>query len=280
MNRNKKLIVVTGPTASGKSDLAVELAKKYNSPVISCDSRQIYKELKIGTAPPSPEQLAAVKHFFVFSHSIFDHYTAGKYEIEAMDLLRELFKTHDTLIMAGGTGLYIDALCRGIDDFPATDMVLRNNLMERLNTDGLNSLNEELKILDPESYQMIDNANPQRIIRALEVCLSTGKKFSSFKTSPSKERDFACEYIVTNVPREELYSRINKRVDSMMKYGLLDEAKSLYPYRHLMALKTVGYKELFDYFDGKHSLDEAINLIKQDTRRYAKRQITWCKKYL
>lgn len=280
MNRNKKLIVVTGPTASGKSDLAVELAKKYNSQVISCDSRQIYKELKIGTAPPSPEQLAAVKHFFVFSHSIFDHYTAGKYEIEAMDLLRELFKTHDTLIVAGGTGLYIDALCRGIDDFPATDMVLRNKLMERLNTDGLNSLNEELKILDPESYHMIDNANPQRIIRALEVCLSTGKKFSSFKTSPSKERDFACEYIVTNVPREELYNRINKRVDSMMEDGLLDEAKSLYPYRHLMALKTVGYKELFDYFDGKLSLDEAINLIKQDTRRYAKRQITWCKKYL
>ena len=280
MNRNKKLIVVTGPTASGKSDLAVELAKKYNSPVISCDSRQIYKELKIGTAPPSPEQLAAVKHFFVFSHSIFDHYTAGKYEIEAMDLLRELFKTHDTLIVAGGTGLYIDALCRGIDDFPATDMVLRNKLMERLNTDGLDSLNEELKILDPESYLMIDNANPQRIIRALEVCLSTGKKFSSFKTSPSKERDFACEYIVTNVPREELYNRINKRVDSMMEDGLLDEAKSLYPYRHLMALKTVGYKELFDYFDGKLSLDEAINLIKQDTRRYAKRQITWCKKYL
>lgn len=280
MNKRKKLIIITGPTASGKSDLAIDFAHRYKSPIVSCDSRQIYKELLIGTAPPTPEQLAEIKHYFIFSHSIFDHYTAGKYELEALSLLNELFENHNTLIMAGGSGLYIDALCKGIDDFPATDLVLRKDLCERLKEEGLEKLRLELESLDPESYNIIDKANPQRVIRALEVCIATGKKFSSFKTASAKKRDFEIEYVVTDISRDALYDRINKRVDKMMENGLLKEAQSLYEHKDLTALKTVGYKELFDFIDGKFSLDEAVNMIKQDTRRYAKRQVTWCKKYL
>ncbi len=280
MNKKKKLIIITGPTASGKSDLAIDFAHRYKSPIVSCDSRQIYKELLIGTAPPTPEQLAEIKHYFIFSHSIFDHYTAGKYELEALSLLNELFENHNTLIMAGGSGLYIDALCKGIDDFPATDLVLRKDLCERLKEEGLEKLRLELESLDPESYNIIDKANPQRVIRALEVCIATGKKFSSFKTASAKKRDFEIEYVVTDISRDALYDRINKRVDKMMENGLLKEAQSLYEHKDLTALKTVGYKELFDFIDGKFSLDEAVNMIKQDTRRYAKRQVTWCKKYL
>lgn len=280
MNKKKKLIIITGPTASGKSDLAIDFAHRYKSPIVSCDSRQIYKELLIGTAPPTPEQLAEIKHYFIFSHSIFDHYTAGKYELEALSLLNELFENHNTLIMAGGSGLYIDALCKGIDDFPATDLVLRKDLCERLKEEGLEKLRLELESLDPESYNIIDKANPQRVIRALEVCIATGKKFSSFKTASAKKREFEIEYVVTDISRDALYDRINKRVDKMMENGLLKEAQSLYEHKDLTALKTVGYKELFDFIDGKFSLDEAVNMIKQDTRRYAKRQVTWCKKYL
>lgn len=280
MKSRKKLIVVTGPTASGKTDFAIDLALKYNSPIISCDSRQIYKELKIGTAPPTQEQLAAVKHYFIFSHSIFNHYTAGKYEVEAIELINELFLQQDILILAGGSGLYIDALCYGIDDFPAIDMNVRNNMMLRVKEEGIEPLLKELMELDPISYSAIDIANPQRVIRALEVCKTTGKPFSSFKTSSAKVRNFDIKFEVMDIPREELYSRINTRVDRMLDDGLIKEAQELYSYKHLTALKTVGYKELFDYFDGKNSLDQAINLIKQDTRRYAKRQITWFKKYL
>lgn len=279
MASSKKLIIIAGPTASGKTDKAIELALEYSSPVISCDSRQIYKELKIGTAPPSQEQLDLVKHYFIFSHSIFDYYTAGKYEVEALQLLNTLYKEHDVLIMAGGSGLYIDALCNGIDDFPEADLDLRSKLMDRLETDGLESLSNELLRLDPESHATIDINNPQRVIRAIEVTLSTGKKFSAFKTSPSKKRDFEIEKIVLDVPRDELYERINNRVDRMMEAGLEDEAMAMYPHRHLPSLKTVGYKELFDCFDGKYSLAEAIELIKRNTRRYAKRQVTWFKKY-
>jgi tRNA dimethylallyltransferase len=224
MNKRKKLIIITGPTASGKSDLAIDFAHRYKSPIVSCDSRQIYKELLIGTAPPTPEQLAEIKHYFIFSHSIFDHYTAGKYELEALSLLNELFENHNTLIMAGGSGLYIDALCKGIDDFPATDLVLRKDLCERLKEEGLEKLRLELESLDPESYNIIDKANPQRVIRALEVCIATGKKFSSFKTASAKKREFEIEYVVTNISRDALYDRINKRVDKMMENGLLKEA--------------------------------------------------------
>jgi tRNA dimethylallyltransferase len=274
----KTLKVIVGPTASGKTDYSIELANQYNSPIISCDSRQIYKELKIGTAPPSEEQLAQIKHYFIFSHSIFDFYTAGKYELEALELISNLFLTHDTLIVVGGSGLYVDALCYGIDDFPDSDMILRDNLMQRLSAEGIESLRNELRLLDPESYETIDKKNPQRIVRALEVCLQTGKKFSSFKSSSSKQRNFTIERTIIERPREELYDRINLRVDKMIESGLIDEAKELHKFKDLPALKTVGYKELFDYFDGKTSLEEAIDLIKRNTRRYAKRQITWFKR--
>ena len=274
----KTLKVIVGPTASGKTEYSIELAKQYNSPIISCDSRQIYKELKIGTAPPSEEQLAQIKHYFIFSHSIFDFYTAGKYELEALELINNLFLTHDTLIVVGGSGLYVDALCYGIDDFPDSDMILRDNLMQRLSAEGIESLRNELRLLDPESYETIDKKNPQRIVRALEVCLQTGKKFSSFKSSSSKQRNFTIERTIIERPREELYDRINLRVDKMIESGLIDEAKELHKFKDLPALKTVGYKELFDYFDGKTSLEEAIDLIKRNTRRYAKRQITWFKR--
>jgi tRNA dimethylallyltransferase len=277
-NPGKRVIIVAGPTASGKTDYAIELAIKYGSPIISCDSRQIYKELLIGTAPPSAGQLARVKHYFIFSHSIFNHYTAGKYEMEANALAGDLFRIYDTLIMVGGSGLYIDAFCNGIDDFPESDLELRGQLISRLEAEGLDSLRSELMVLDPKSLSEIDVNNPQRILRALEVCISTGRPFSSFKTSPAKQRDFEIEKIILSPPRDELYDRINRRVDDMLASGLVEEARSLYPHRHLTALRTVGYKELFDHFDGKLSLDEAISLIKQDTRRYAKRQVTWFKR--
>lgn len=271
----RKLFIIIGPTAAGKTDYSISLALKLGSPVISCDSRQIYKELKIGTAPPTPEQLSIVRHYFIFSHSIHDYYTAGKYEVEAIALLEELFKTHESLVMVGGSGLYVDAVCRGIDDFPDTDMELRETLMERLANEGLESLRKELKLLDRDSYEAIDIANPQRVVRALEVTLQTGEKFSSFKNNKGKSRDFEIEKILIERPRDELYERINKRVDSMMERGLLEEARALYEFRELPALKTVGYRELFDYFDGNHSLDEAVELIKRNSRRYAKRQMTW-----
>lgn len=271
----KKLFVVIGPTAVGKTDYAISLALKFGSPVISCDSRQIYQELKIGTAPPTPEQLLAVKHYFIFSHSIHDYYTAGKYEVEALALLEELFKTHDSLVMAGGSGLYVDAVCRGIDNFPATDIALRELLMQRLANEGLESLRMELKLLDRESYEAIDIANPQRVVRALEVSLQTGEKFSSFKSYQSKSRDFEIEKILIERPREELYERINRRVELMMENGLLDEVRALYEFRERPALKTVGYRELFGYLDGKYSLNDAVELIKRNSRRYAKRQMTW-----
>lgn len=276
----KELIVVFGPTGVGKSDYAVELAEKYASPVISCDSRQIYREMKIGTAPPSPEQLARVKHYFIFSHSIHNLYTAGKYELEALELLEELFQSHDTLIMAGGSGLYIDALCYGLDDFPDADPQLRESLMERLKNEGIESLRSDLKLLDPQSYETIDIANPQRIIRALEVTIMTGKRFSEFKKYRVKERPFEIVKVELTRDRDELYERINRRVDKMVEEGLFEEAESLYEYRNLPALNTVGYREIFEYFDGKHSKDDAIELIKRNSRRYAKRQITWGKRFL
>lgn len=272
---SKELTIIVGPTAVGKTDYSISLAKSLGSPIISCDSRQIFKEMKIGTAPPSEEQLSAVKHYFIFSHSVKDHYTAGKYEIEALSLLEELFKTHDSLVMVGGSGLYVDALCKGLDDFPEADQQLRASLMERLEKEGLESLRMELKRLDPESYETIDIANRQRVVRALEVNLMTGRKFSSFKSGVVKQRPFDIKKICLTRPREELYQRINRRVDVMMDMGLVDEVKSLSEYRGMPALKTVGYREIFDYLDGKTSLKEAVELIKRNTRHFAKRQLTW-----
>ena len=271
----RELIVILGPTAVGKTDYAVSLAQKYGTVVVSCDSRQIYREMRIGTAPPSPEQLAAVRHYFIFSHSVKQRYSAGQYEIEAMQLLEKLFEEHDTIIMAGGSGLYADALCYGLDDFPPADTELREILTRRAMEEGVAALAEELGKIDPESYASIDLSNRQRVIRALEVTMSTGRKFSSFKSAPRKKRPFAIKRTALSIPREELYSRINSRVERMFENGLAEEAESLLEYRNLPALNTVGYREVFSYLDGKISLDEAVELVKRNTRRFAKRQITY-----
>ena len=291
----KKLIIILGPTAVGKTDYSIETALRYDSPVISCDSRQIYSEMSIGTAVPSAEQLAAVRHYFIHSHTVRELYTAGKYEIEALGLINRLFdEGHDTLVMAGGSGFYIDALVNGLDDFPSADLQLRNELMTRLHEEGVESLRLELRKLDPESYASIDIANGQRVVRALEVCLMTGRPFSSFKTSSRKSRYFEIEKIGLTRPREVLYDRINRRVLQMIDDGLVDEVRSLTQYRDLAALQTVGYKEIFDWFDyqdGKVSaegwtpttpgdgpvatLDRAIELIQRNTRHYAKRQLSY-----
>ena len=270
-----ELLIVLGPTAVGKTDYSIDLALKLGSPVISCDSRQIFREMRIGTARPSEEQLARVKHYFIASHSITDNYTAGRYEIEAMALLEELFKTHDTLVMTGGSGLYIDALCNGLDDFPDADPELRATLSQRLETEGLAALRHELRRLDPATAERIDPANRQRIVRALEVCIATGRPYSEFRSGTRKERPFTIRKIGLTRPRAELYARIDARVDQMMAEGLENEALRLLPYRNLSALNTVGYRELFRYFDGEYPLEEAVRLIKRNTRHYAKKQLTY-----
>lgn len=276
IDMGRKLVIVLGPTAVGKTAFSIELALKCGSPVISCDSRQIFREMTIGTAVPSASQLAAVKHYFIHSHSVTDNYTAGRYEVEALELIRRLFaEGHETLVMAGGSGFYIDAVCKGLDDFPPADQELRAALSERLRTEGVESLRLDLKRLDPESYESIDIANGQRVVRALEVCLMTGRKFSSFKTATVKKRDFEIEKIGLTRPRDVLYDRINRRVLQMADDGLVDEVRSLVPYRSLPALQTVGYREIFDYLDGSISLEKAVELIQRNTRHYAKRQLTW-----
>lgn len=272
----KELIIILGPTAVGKTDYAIDMAKRYGSPVISCDSRQLFKEMKIGTAPPTPDQLKEVKHYFIFSNTVSEYYTAGRYEIEALNLIENLFKDHDTLIMAGGSGLYIDALCNGLDDFPPADIDLRESLTEKLNTEGPESLRLQLKILDPESYNnIVDIGNPRRVIRAIEVTLQTGKKYSEWRNNPQKKRPFKISKIGIMRDREELYGRINRRVDLMMENGLVNEVLSLTEYRKMPALNTVGYKEIFNYFDGCTTLDKAVELIKRNTRHYSKRQMTY-----
>ena len=291
----KRLKIILGPTAVGKTDYSIETALKYDSPIISCDSRQIYKEMTIGTAVPSAEQLSAVQHYFIHSHTVENLYTAGKYELEALDLINRLFdEGHETLVMAGGSGFYIDALVNGLDDFPSADLQLRDELMRRLREEGVEALRLELKVLDPESYATIDIANGQRVVRALEVCLMTGKPFSSFKTASRKNRDFEVEKIGLTRPREVLYDRINRRVVQMIDEGLVEEVRSLVRYRDLAALQTVGYKEIFDWFDYEDglvsaegwsptspgdgpvtSLERAVELIQRNTRRYAKRQLSY-----
>ena len=291
----KKLMIILGPTAVGKTDYSIETALKYDSPIISCDSRQIYKEMTIGTAVPSAEQLAAVQHYFIHSHTVTELYTAGKYELEALEIINRLFaEGHDTLVMAGGSGFYVDALVNGLDDFPSADLQLRDELMRRLREEGVEALRLELKALDPESYATIDIANGQRVVRALEVCLMTGKPFSSFKTSARKSRDFEIEKIGLTRPREVLYDRINRRVLQMVDDGLVDEVRSLTGFRDLAALQTVGYKEIFDWFDFLEgrvttegwtpttpgdgpvtTLDRAVELIQRNTRHYAKRQLSY-----
>ncbi len=271
-----ELTIILGPTGVGKTDYAIEMALDYGSPVISCDSRQIFKEMKIGTAPPSAEQLERVKHYFIFSHSVTDYYTSGRYEIEALALLEELFKTHPRLVMTGGSGLYIDALCNGLDDFPPADQKLRRELSSLAETpQGLASLVMRLKEIDPVSYESIDLSNRQRVVRAVEVTLQTGRRFSDWRSNSRKERPFTIKKIGLNRERDILYERINSRVDIMMQDGLLEEVESLLPYRDFPALQTVGYKEIFSYLDGEITLEKAVELIKRNSRRYAKKQLTY-----
>lgn len=271
----KTLIVIIGPTAIGKTDLCIDLAESFNTEIISADSRQIYKELNIGTAKPGEDELNRVKHHFIGTKSIFDYYTAGMFELDVLKLLEDLFKKHEQVIMTGGSGLYINAVCEGIDALPKVDPEIRNKLIKQYEQEGIQSLRQDLKRLDPDYYEMTDLKNPKRLLKALEITVMTGKPYSSFLTNPNKKRPFNILKIGLNRDRQELYDIINKRVDQMVNKGLLDEAKALYKHRKLNAMNTVGYKELFDYFDGNINYERAIELIKRNTRRYAKRQITW-----
>lgn len=269
------LVVILGPTGSGKTDLAVVLARHFHAEIISTDSRQFYKGMAIGTAQPTPEELAAAPHHFIADRLPEEELSAGGYEREALVRLEELFDRHDMVIAVGGSGLYIDALCEGFDDLPSDTSEIRAELMSRLEKDGLESLVEELRERDEEYWNVVDRKNPARVVRALEVCIASGKAYSSLRTAIKRERPFDIIKIAINWPREELYDRINRRVDKMIEEGLEQEARGLYHLRHLTSLQTVGYRELFDYFDGKTTLEEAIELIKRNSRRYAKRQMTW-----
>ena len=274
-----KLVIITGPTAAGKTEFSIKAALEYGSPVISCDSRQIYKEMTIGTAVPDASQLSAVKHYFIHSTSIKEPYSSGQYEIDALELIGKLFaEGHDTLVMAGGSGFYIDAVCKGLDDLPVPPPELREELTRRIREEGVGPLAEQLKELDPEAWAAIDINNGQRVVRALETRLVSGRSFTEFKLAQPKKRDFQIEKICITRPREVLYDRINRRVLKMVDEGLVDEVRGLLPYRNLPALQTVGYKEIFSYLDGEISLDEAIRLIQRNTRHYAKKQLTWWKR--
>ena len=272
----RRLLIILGPTAVGKTDFSIGKALEYGSPVISCDSRQIFKDMTIGTAVPDASQLDAVKHYFIQTVPVTEAYTAGDYEQDAIALVEKLFdEGHETLVMTGGSMFYIDAVCRGLDDLPDGEPGLRKELWDRLAEEGVDVLAEELRQKDPETYSRIDVKNSQRVIRALEVCLLTGKPFSSYKTGVLRARPFKIEKIGLQRPREELYSRINGRVMKMIDAGLEDEVRTLVPYRDCQALQTVGYKEMFKYIDGNCSLEEAVRLIQLNTRHYAKRQLTW-----
>lgn len=275
LESKKYLIVLLGPTGVGKTDLSITLARFFKAPIISCDSRQFFSEMKIGTAVPSQEQLNEVKHYFIGHKSITERYSCGMFEIDALNLLENIYQFDDVALLVGGSGLYIDALCNGIDDFPTPDAELRQSLHEQLNNEGIESLRAQLKLLDPEYYNQVDLKNSQRVLKALEVCLQTGRTYTSFLTSPEKKRNFATIKIGLNRNRDELYMRINQRVDQMMEQGLLEEARTLYPYRNINALNTVGYRELFQYLDGLITLEKAVELIKRNSRHYAKRQLTW-----
>jgi tRNA dimethylallyltransferase len=275
--RPKYLVVIAGPTAVGKTALAIELAKYYRSVILSADSRQFYKELSIGTAKPVEEQLSAVKHYFINNKSITELYGAGHYEKDAIALLDKLFEDHDIVFLVGGSGLYINAVLYGVDEFEEVPSAVREELNKKLENEGIESLRALLKEKDPVYYSSVDLDNSQRIIRALEVCLHTGKPYSSFLGRGTRERNFVPIKIRVNTKREQLYSQINKRVEEMMEQGLLEEVKRVSEYREQNALRTVGYKELFDYLDNKMTLPEAVDKIKQHTRNYAKRQITWFK---
>lgn len=274
----KTLIVVAGPTASGKTAFSIHLAKALHTVILSADSRQFYKEMSIGTAAPTEEELSQVKHYFVHHISIEDKYDVADYEHDAISLLNSLFKTHEQVVLTGGSGLFIDAVCKGIDAIPDVELEVRQRVERMLKEDGIDALAETLQTLDPEYYDIVDRQNPRRLQRALEVCYQTGRTFTSFRLGQSTKREFNIAKYALLWDRQRLIDRIDKRVDLMMEQGLLAEAKTFYPKRHLNALNTVGYKELFAYFDGQCTLNEAIEQIKIHTRQYAKRQMTWLRR--
>lgn len=272
------LIALIGPTGVGKTELSLSIAEHYHTVILSSDSRQLYKELKIGTAAPTPEQLSRVPHYFVGTLELTDYYSAAQYEAEVLKKLDELFKSHPVVLMTGGSMMYVDAVCKGIDDIPTVDKETRELMLHRYETEGLEQLCAELRVLDPEYYRIVDLKNPKRVIHALEICYMTGKTYTSFRTRTQKERPFRIVKVGLTREREELYQRINQRVDEMMKEGLLEEAKHVYPYKHLNSLNTVGYKEIFKYLDGEWALPFAIEKIKQNSRIYSRKQMTWFKR--
>jgi tRNA dimethylallyltransferase len=274
------LIILLGPTGVGKTSLSYSLANKFNTPIISSDSRQIYQGLEIGTAAPTKEEQERIKHYFVGTLSVTDYYNAAQFETDVLSVLEsEIFPKNPVALMVGGSMMYIDAVCNGIDDIPSVDETLRKDLLLRFENEGLEPLRLQLKMLDPEYYAEVDLKNHKRILHALEICLMSGKPYSTFRTKKAKERPFNIIKIGLNRPREELYERINLRVDEMIKQGLVEEARKFYPYKHLNSLNTVGYKELFKFFDGDWDYDFAVNMIKQDSRRYARKQLSWFNRY-
>lgn len=275
MTNTKHLVVIAGPTGSGKTDLSIRVARYYHCPIISTDSRQFYRGIPIGTAQPTAEELQMAEHHFIADRDLKDDFNSGAYETEALSRLEELFQKHDIVVAVGGSGLYIKALCEGMDDLPEVDQRLREELNSRCKAEGVEALAEELRRLDPDFYEVVDRKNPARVVRALEVCISTGKTYSSLRSGVKRQRPFNIIKIAVNMDREVLYERIDLRVDKMVQAGLYDEALKVYPLRELNALQTVGYREWFDHFDGKISREEAIELIKRNSRRYAKRQLTW-----
>lgn len=278
MSQENTLITIVGATAIGKTALSIKLAQYYNCDIISCDSRQFYKETTIGTAVPDENELAAAPHHFIQNRSIFDDYSVGQFEKDVLEKLEELFQKNPIQIMVGGSGLYVDAVLKGLDDFPEVNPEIRVQLTSNLEEKGIEFLQQKLKELDIESYQSIAIDNPHRLIRALEICIGTGNTYSSYKNKPKTPRNFNSIKIGLTADREIMYDRINRRVDIMMENGLLEEAKEVYPHKHLNALQTVGYRELFEYFDGNFTKDFAISEIKKNTRRFAKRQGTWFRK--
>jgi tRNA dimethylallyltransferase len=278
-SKNKHLILVVGPTAVGKTAMGIELSQHFHTEIISADSRQMFRELRIGTAVPTDQELNTTKHHFIQDKSVTEYYNASMFEVEVLALLETLFHRHDIVLMIGGSTLYIDAVCHGIDDLPTVDMNLREQLMQKYREEGIGFLRAQLKMLDPEHYRKVDLQNPNRMLKAIEISLMMGKPYSSLLTATRKERDFNIIKLGINRERGELFNRINQRVDQMIGEGLVEEVKRMEPYRNFNALKTVGYREIFDYLDEKITLNQAIEQIKTNTRRYAKRQITWFSRY-
>lgn len=274
----KKLIVLIGPTGVGKTELSLSLAEKYNTCIISADSRQLYKDLVIGTASPTTEQLQRVKHYLVGTLQLTDYYSAARYEEEVITLLNTLYLTHDVVVLTGGSMMYVDAVCKGIDDIPTIDDETRHLMLHRYETEGLDTLCAELKLLDPEYYKVVDLKNPKRVVHALEICYMTGRTYTSFRTQQAKERPFEIIKMGLSRPREELYERINHRVDMMVEDGLVEEVQKVYPHRALNSLNTVGYKEIFNYLNGEWTLTFALDKIKQNSRIYSRKQMTWFKR--